>query len=348
MSNGEITIFYDVFLILLCISIFILAILLFIFCKKKPIKIEENPPSAKLSASFHSLMDIDSATDGFKNSRIIGKGWLGTVYAAVMPSIRGRELVAIKRIHPHLVLTNAGFGFSSTIKWLSLADHPHIVQILGYSEAPGERIIVMEFQGMLSLEFYLYQNPDGAALLDWGRRVKIAAGIARGIEYLHELMTPHIVHGRIKPSNILIDAKFRAKLCDYGLNFLAPMERQGQGLMGYVDNEYWIDKKGASKESDLYGLGVVLLELLSGRRNGEDEEKGLSSIVEWALPLIKNMKFSELLDHRLVIPSDIEPLVRLGKVALACVGNSRKNRPSIAQVVPILNNLEKDIYSSSS
>lgn len=337
MSYGEITIVYDVGLLILCISIVILSILLFISCKtkeKKSYQIEETKP-AKLSASSHSFMDIHAATDGFKNSRIIGKGWIGTVYAGVMQPTG--ELVAVKRIHPHLVfLSNAGrsaFGFSSVLKWLSLAHHPNLAQITGYSEAPGERIIVMEFQGMLSLDFYLYRNPDGSNLLDWNRRLRIAAGAARGIEYLHETMAPHIVHGRIKPSNILIDAKFNAKLCDYGLQFLVPKESGKVMAAGYDDEELYC------KESDVYGFGVVLLELLSGRRSS-DEEQGLINIVDWALPLIKQMNFSELLDPRLGITTNIEPLVRLSKVALACVANSSKNRPSIVHVVAILNNLE--------
>lgn len=194
---------------------------------------------------------------------------------------------------------------------------------------------MMEFGGMLSLDFYLHQNPDGAALLDWSRRLRIAAGAARGIEYLHEVVAPPIIHGCVKPSNILVDVKLCARLCDYGLHFLAANEKQG--LEGHVDEEYWVEKRGASKECDVFGLGVVLLELLSGRRS----EKG--SIVEWALPLIKEVRFSELLDPRLAIPSNVEPLVRLGRVALACVGNSRENRPRIAHVATILSNLEVDL-----
>lgn len=193
----------------------------------------------------------------------------------------------------------------------------------------------MEFGGMLSLDFYLHQNPDGAALLDWSRRLRIAAGAARGIQYLHQVAAPPVIHGCVKPSNILVDVKFCARLCDYGLHFLAPQERQG--LVGYVDDEYWIDKKGGSKECDVFGLGVVLLELLSGRRC----EGGL--IVEWGLPLIKGCQWTDFLDPRLAIPTDVEPLVRLGKVALACVGNSRQNRPSIGHLVAILSCLEMSL-----
>lgn len=344
MRHGE-GIAYHLVLALLSLVVFLFIILaIFIVWKNKKNKrsnemvydqkSDQESPSVKLYGSVpYSLVDIDVATDGFDERRIIGKGRLGTVYAAVLA---GGELVAVKRIHPRFVLRNAGLGlgFNPILKWLSLANHPNVLPILGFSQGPGERIVVMEFMGMMSLDFYLHQNPDGAALLDWGRRLRVATGVARGLEYLHEVVAPPIVHGGVKPSNILIDVKFSAKICDYGLSFLAPNEKEG--LVGYVDEEYWVEPKGASKESDVYGLGVVLLELLSGRRS----DGGL--IVKWGLPLIKEMKMDEVLDPRLVVPNDIKPLVRLAKVASACVGNSRKNRPSIGQVVTILNNLQDE------
>lgn len=334
MSYGQ-NIAYYLVMVLLSISLVILGVILTILCRKKPAHKSEETLPIKPSARPYSLIEIHTATDGFNHRRIIGKGRLGTVYAAILTS---GELVAVKRIHPQLVLgNNASFGFSSVLKSLSLAHHPHIVPILGFSEGPGERIIMMEFVGMVNLDFFLHQNSDGASLLDWGRRLRIASGVAKGLEYLHEGLTPNIVHGCIKASNILIDVKFCARICDYGLSFLAP-HHEKQGVVGYVDEEYWVAKRGcnACKESDVFGLGVLLLELLSGRRS----EEGL--LVKWALPLIKEMRFGELLDTRLVIPSDLKPLVRLGKVASACVGNSRKNRPCVAQVATILNNLEMD------
>ncbi|XP_031126177.1 proline-rich receptor-like protein kinase PERK15 [Ipomoea triloba] len=338
MKHGEVIIVvYDVVLVVLSIALIILGVLLFLCCKKKRPAVEDDGngchKAAKLSAAAYTLTEMDAATDGFNPRRIIGKGRLGVVYSGVLPEGRG-ELVAVKRFHPRLVLSNAGagFGFSSLLRWLSLADHPNLVPILGFSEAPGERIVLMEYGGMLSLEFYLHQNPDAAALLHWPRRVKVAAGVARGLEFLHEGMAPHIVHGCVKGSNVLIDVEFCARLCDYGLYFLASNERQE--VVGYVDEEYWGGGGGGSKESDVYGFGVVLLELLSGRKSQE----GL--LVKWALPLLKEMKFGEVLDPRLEIPCDINPLVRLAKVASACVGNSRKSRPTIVQVAAILNNLE--------
>lgn len=324
---------YDISLSFLILSFIVLVIILIIIilCKKKQVKGQEILPVRK-SAHIYSLIDIDAATDGFSTRRIVGQGRLGTVYTAVMS--RG-DMVVVKRIHPRLVLSNAGNStFSTVLKSLCAVQHPHVVSIIGFSEAPGERIIVSEFVSLISLEFYLHGNSDGVSLLDWGNRLKVAAGVARGLEYLHEVVVPPVVHGCVKSSNVLIDLKFVAKICDYGLSFLAPREKEG--LVGYVDEEFWINKKGGSKESDVYGLGVILLEILSGRRSG----RGFN-IVKWALPLIKEMEISQVLDTRIVIPSDMKPLVRLAKVAAACVGNSRKNRPSILQVVAILNNLEE-------
>lgn len=335
MNRGENIAYYFV-LVGLSICLVVLGILLyFIWKKRSPVEYQETP-SIKLCARAYTLTDIDAATDGFDTRRIVGQGRLGIVYAAMLEQ---GEPVAVKRIHPRLVLmSNAGFRFSTLIKSLSYAQHPNIVPIIGFSEAPGERIILMEFVGLANLEIYLHQSNDGASVLDWSHRLRIAAGAARGLEYLHEGKAPSIVHGCVKASNILIDAKFCARVCDYGLaNFMTPQEKNG--LVGYVDDEYWSDHGGGNfcKESDVYGFGVLLLELLSGRRS----EEGL--LVKWALPLVKDMRFHEVLDPRLVLPSEMKSLVRLGKVASACVGNSRKSRLSMGQVAAILNNLEMEV-----
>lgn len=167
------------------------------------------------------------------------------------------------------------------------------------------------------------------APLSWGIRLRVAAGAARGIEHLHEGNAPSVVHGCIKPSNVMIDTNFCARVCDYGISFLmGPDERRG--MVGYVDGEGW----GVCKENDMYGFGVVLLELLSGRRS----EGGM--VVAWALPLIREGKVGEVLDENVGVPMDMKPLARMAKVASACVGNGRKSRPSISHVAAILSSLE--------
>ncbi|KAL1206313.1 Serine/threonine-protein kinase-like protein ACR4 [Cardamine amara subsp. amara] len=329
---------YASVLSLLSLSILFLIIFLFLLCRKKTIRSDNEAllPETKPAGLAYSLTELDSATDGFNQRRIIGSGRLGTVYGAVIPT--HKNLVAVKRIHPGLVLSKPGFGFSTVLKSLSSSHHQNVVSILGFSEAPGERIIVTEFIGEgKSLNDYLHEdsNPNESAEsavaveFDWRKRFKIAAGAARGLEYLHEITNPRIIHGRFTSSNILLDEKSNAKICDYGFAFLIPREKSG--IFGYIEEGY-------CKESDVYGYGVVLLEILSGRRS----ENGL--IVKWATPLIKEQRFSELLDPRIVVQSEIKCLViRLAKVALACVGNSRRSRPSISEVAAILNSLEMEV-----
>ncbi|KAJ0252697.1 Serine-threonine/tyrosine-protein kinase [Hirschfeldia incana] len=294
---------------------------------KKPTRSDESLlPVTKPVGLSYPLTEIDSATDGFNQRRIIGSGRLGTVYAAVIPT--HKNLVAVKRIHPGLVLSKPGFGFTTILKTLSSSSlHPNAVSILGFSEAPGERIVVTEFIGEAkSLSDHLQHDLE----FDWRKRFKAAAGAARGLEYLHEVANPRIVHGRFTSSNVLLDEEFAAKVSDYGFAFLIPREKSE--IAAYVEEGY-------CRESDVYGFGVVLLEILSGRRS---EENG-SSIVEWATPLIKEERFAELLDLRVVVRSEVKCLViRLAKVALACVGNSRRSRPTVSQVAAILNSLERE------
>ncbi|CAN8245935.1 unnamed protein product [Cochlearia groenlandica] len=324
---------YASVLSILSLSLLLLIIFLFLSCRKKPNRSDESLlPETKPAGFAYPLTELDSATDGFNQRRIIGSGRLGTVYAAVIP--RHRNLVAVKRIHPGLVLSKPGSGFSTVLKTLSSSRHPNVVSILGFSEAPGERIVVTEFVGEArSLCDHLHGDSDlesavSAAVFDWRTRFGAAAGAARGLEYLHETMNPRIVHGRVSSSNILLDEKLAAKICDYGFAFLIPREKSEISV--YVEEGY-------CKESDVYGFGVVLLEILSGRRS----DNGL--IVKWATPLIKEQRFGELLDQRIVVQSEIKSLViRLAKVALACVGNSRRSRPSISQVAAILNSLERE------
>ncbi|KAL8130127.1 hypothetical protein V2J09_019282 [Rumex salicifolius] len=295
----------------------VLALVLVFLCKKQPVESEENLPiTIRPNARAYPLAAVDLATDGFNPRQVLGKGRLGTTYIGVLD---GGILIAAKRIHSSLVLSQGGFGFTSMIKPLSLAQHPHIVPIVGYSEGPGERIILTELVSTMSLDqFYSHQDSQCQGeppMLDWSQRVRIASGVARGLGYLHSKMSPPVVHGSVKPSNILVDSDLRARVCDFGLGFLGPPKEKDVSLVGYVDEEYWVGGTSGSpcKESDVYGFGVVVLELLSGRRS----EQGL--LVKWGLPLIKEMRFSELLDQRLVAPAQMKPLVRLAKVASACV-----------------------------
>ncbi|CAL9049544.1 unnamed protein product [Musa banksii] len=310
MNHEDSTISVDAAIALVGVVLLALSVVLYVICKKRcAVDPDDTSTVAILPAHSHQLSDVESATDGFHGSRVVGQGRLGTVYKAT--SATG-DTYTVKRIHHHLVLGNPGVSFSSRMKSLSYANHPN-----------------------LSLDYHLHQSyledcrRPSSGLLSWDIRIRVAAGTARGIEHLHDGSVPGIVHGCIKPSNIMLDMDFCARICDYGLSFLVePGDRRE--MVGYRDGE----GGGACKENDVYGLGVVLLELLSGRRCDGGK------LVEWALPLIRECRVREILDGRMGLPMDLTPLTRMAKVASACVGNGRKTRPSIAHVAAILSSLE--------
>ncbi|KAJ4757018.1 Kinase family protein [Rhynchospora pubera] len=333
---------YVIIAISLSLLLVILPLLIFLCYKirRQPSSSCATANDTSVTALLHAgplpMSDLEAATDGFHYSRLIGKGYLGTVYKALTAPDTS-HVVAIKRLHPHLVLSHPGPTFSLAMKSLSfVASHPNIVPVLGYAEAPGERIIMYEYVHMKTLETFLYGvGADGGQLmrqLSWATRVKIAAGIARGLDHLHMSTALGIAHGCLKPCNVFIDkADYCARLSDYGLGFLLQDEDGRKGMVGYVDKEGW----EVCKENDVYAFGVILLEMLSGRKS-----EG-SRLVEWALPLIRVSRAEELLDKRLALTfNEIRVLARMAKVASACVGNSRGYRLNMAEVVAILNRLE--------
>ncbi|KAF3342101.1 putative receptor protein kinase CRINKLY4 [Carex littledalei] len=299
---------------------------------------DDTSVTALLRAGPFPMADLEAATDSFHHSRLIGKGHLGTVYKASTAPDIGNS-VAIKRLHSRLVLSHPGPTFSRAIKSLSfVASHLNIIPVLGYAEAPGERIIIYEYVPEKTLESFLYGvGVDGGQLmrqLSWRTRVKIAAGIARGLEHLHASTALGIAHGCLKPCNVFIDKDYIARVSDYGLGFLLQGEEEKKSMAGYVDKEGY----EVCKENDVYAFGVIILEMLSGRRC----EGG--RLVEWALPLIRVSRVEEVLDKRLAFPfMEIRVLVRMAKVASACVGNSRGYRLLMAEVVAIFNRLEMEL-----
>lgn len=326
------------FLVILCLLIFL--------CFKKRQQpsspcgtADDTSVTALLRSGPFPMTDLEAATDGFHHSCLIGKGNLGTVYKASSTAPAASRPVAIKRLHPHLVLSHPGPAFSRAIKSLSfVASHPNVVPVLGYAEAPGERIIIYEYVQMKTLETFMYGvGVDGGQLmrhLNWRTRVKIAADIARGIEHLHASTALGIVHGCLKPCNVFIDKDYTAKVCDYGLGFVLQGEEGRRGMEGYTDKEGY----EVCKENDVYAFGVIILEILSGRKSEDGR------LVEWALPLIRVSRVEEVLDKRLTFPFvEIRVLARMAKVASACVGNSQGYRLTMAEVVPIFNRLEMEL-----
>jgi serine/threonine protein kinase len=238
----------------------------------------QNMPSQALTFS-----QLDAATGGFSEKNLLGEGGFGRVYKGRLEDTK--EVIAVKQLDRDGFQGNREFLVE--VLMLSLLHHPNLVKLLGYCTDSDQRILVYEYMPKGSLEDHLLDLPPNWKPLPWHTRMQIAVGAAKGIEYLHEVANPPVIYRDLKASNILLDRDFNAKLSDFGLAKLGPMGDQSHvstrvmGTYGYCAPEYAMTGK-LTKMSDIYSFGVVLLELITGRRaidvNRPSEEQVL---VHW-------------------------------------------------------------------
>ncbi|KAG6524244.1 hypothetical protein ZIOFF_014150 [Zingiber officinale] len=234
-----------------------------------------------ISFSYNELYNM---TNGFSPQNILGEGGFGCVYKGQLPD--GKEIAAKQ------LKVGSGQGereFKAEVEIISRVHHRHLVSLVGYCISDNQRLLVYDFVPNGTLDSHLHGNET--AVLDWPTRVKIAAGAARGIAYLHEDCHPRIIHRDIKSSNILLDNNFEAQVSDFGLARLA-MDAKTHvttrviGTFGYMAPEYASSGK-LTERSDVYSFGVVLLELITGRKPVDDTQPmGEESLVEWVVRLL--------------------------------------------------------------
>ncbi|XP_031095817.1 serine/threonine-protein kinase-like protein ACR4 isoform X1 [Ipomoea triloba] len=301
-------------------------------------------------AQMFTYEELDRATEGFKEESQVGKGSFSCVFKGVLKD--GTE-VAVKRAVMSPDMKKNSKEFHTELDLLSRLNHAHLLNLLGYCEEGGERLLVYEYMANGSLHQHLHGNNRGLKeQLDWVKRVTIAVQAARGIEYLHGYACPPVIHRDIKSSNILIDEEHNARVADFGLSLLGPANSSSPlaelpaGTLGYLDPEYYRLHYLTTK-SDVYSFGVLLLEILSGRK-AIDMQFEEGNIVEWAVPLIKAGDIEAILDPVLKLPSDIEALRRIANVACKCVRMRGKERPSMDKVTTSLERALAQLMGSPS
>ncbi|KAH9760481.1 protein kinase domain-containing protein [Citrus sinensis] len=282
--------------------------------------------------SFIEYKLLEKATDSFHESNILGEGGFGCVYKAKLDD---NLHVAVKKLD--CATQDAGREFENEVDLLSNIHHPNVVCLLGYSAHDDTRFIVYELMENRSLDIQLHGPSHGSALT-WHMRMKIALDTARGLEYLHEHCNPAVIHRDLKSSNILLDSKFNAKLSDFGLAITDGSQNKNNlklsGTLGYVAPEYLLDGKLTDK-SDVYAFGVVLLELLLGRRPVEKLAPAqCQSIVTWAMPqLTDRSKLPNIVDPVIKSTMDLKHLYQVAAVAVLCVQPEPSYRPLITDVL---------------
>ncbi|TKY68045.1 Serine/threonine-protein kinase protein CCR4 [Spatholobus suberectus] len=299
-----------------------------------------------------SLETLLQATNNFCEDNKIGIGSFGSVYRA---TLEGGKEVAIKRAEASSSSTYTVLGgqvdkdnaFVNELESLSRLHHKNLVRLLGFYEDTKERILVYEYMNNGSLTDHLHKLQT-SALMSWPVRIKVALDAARGIEYLHQYATPPIIHRDIKSANILLDAKWTARVSDFGLSLMGPdpedeeahLSLLAAGTVGYMDPEYY-RLQHLTPKSDVYSFGVVLLELLSGYKAIHKNENGVPrNVVDFVVPFIAQDEIHRVLDKRVPPPTpfEIEAVAFVGYLAADCVRLEGRDRPTMSQVV---NNLER-------
>lgn len=302
--------------------------------------LRQNPVNSNLDLFTYEEMKL--ATKRFRPDQVLGEGGFGIVYKGVIdgnvrPGYKTTR-VAIKELDPE--------GLQGDREWLAEVNylgqlrHPNLVKLIGYCCDDDHRLLVYEYMASGSLEKHLF--PRVCSTLTWSRRMKIALDAAKGLAFLHSAER-QIIYRDFKTSNILLDADFNAKLSDFGLAKDGPMGDQTHvstrvmGTYGYAAPEY-VMTGHLTARSDVYGFGVVLLEMLIGRRAMDKSRPSREhNLVEWARPLLNSSKkLLKILDPRMEGQYSTKVAIKVAALAYQCLSQNPRGRPVMSQVVELL------------
>ncbi|KAF5741050.1 serine/threonine-protein kinase PBS1-like [Tripterygium wilfordii] len=308
------------------------------------------PIKRRRGSSVFTLKEMEEATCFFSEENLLGKGGFGKVYRG---TLRSGEVVAIKKMElPPFKEAEGELEFRVEVDILSRLDHPNLVSLIGYCADGKHRFLVYEYMRNGNLQDHL--NGLVETRMDWPLRLKVALGAAKGLAFLHsssDVGIP-IVHRDFKSTNILLDANFEAKISDFGLAKLMPEGQETYitarvlGTFGYFDPEYTSTGK-LTLQSDVYAFGVVLLELLTGRRAVEINQGPIDQNLVLQVRHLLNgqKKLRKVIDPELSRCSyTIESIVMFANLASRCVRVESSERPSMAECVKELHII---IYTNS-
>ncbi|MCO5604125.1 hypothetical protein L7F22_058285 [Adiantum nelumboides] len=287
--------------------------------------------------------ELRAATRNFSRSHLLGEGGFGCVYKGSLrrSSGNGIQEVAVKQLN-----RNGQQGHKewlSEVHFLGMVEHPNVVKLVGYCAEDDhrgmQRLLVYEFMPNKSLEYHLFSK--GPSVLSWEQRLNMMLGAARGLAYLHEEISGiQVIFRDFKTSNILLDKDFTPKLSDFGLARQGPELGESHvttvvvGTQGYAAPEY-IQTGHLTSKSDVWSFGVVLLEMLAGRRSMErNRPKNEQQLLDWMKPYLKGQrKVDSFVDARLEGKYSLIQAERVAKLAFQCLNKSARMRPLMSEVV---------------
>ncbi|XP_045794142.1 receptor-like cytosolic serine/threonine-protein kinase RBK2 [Trifolium pratense] len=304
--------------------------------KSKSLSFRENPTLSDLynfrsSLVNFTLSDLRIATNNFSKENLIGRGGFAEVYKG---RLLDGQLIAVKRLNKG-TLDERTSNFLSELGIIAHLDHPNTAKLIGCG-VEGEMHLVFQLSPLGSLDSLLHGSNKNE--LDWSKRYKIMVGIADGLLYLHEYCQRRIIHRDIKAENILLTENFEPQICDFGLAKWLPEQcshhnvQKSEGTFGYFAPEYLLHGI-VDEKTDVYSFGVLLLEIITGRRVLDHLHQ---SLVLWAKPLLDANNIKDLVDPSLGGDYDQEQMDRIVLTASLCVENSPILRPRMSQVSILL------------
>ncbi|CAA7033396.1 unnamed protein product [Microthlaspi erraticum] len=319
------------------VTLILLALLFFFVVYKKRLQEGEILEDWEINHP-HRLRykDLYAATEGFKEYRIIGTGGFGTVYRGSI-STSSSDQIAVKKITPNSM--QGVREFVAEIESLGRLRHKNLVNLQGWCKHKNDLLLIYDYIPNGSLDSLLYSKPrQSGAVLSWNARFQIAKGIASGLLYLHEEWEKIVIHRDVKPSNVLIESNMNPRLGDFGLARLYERGSQSHttvvvGTIGYMAPE--LTRNGnSSSASDVYAFGVLLLEIVSGRR---PTDSGTFFLADWVMELYASGEILPAVDPRLGSAYDGGEAKLALSVGLLCCHQRPASRPSMRTVLRYMN-----------
>ncbi|KAF8377079.1 hypothetical protein HHK36_030452 [Tetracentron sinense] len=304
--------------------------------KSLPKELEDLHEKYSSTCRLFGYQELLSATSNFMPENLVGKGGSSQVYRGCLPD--GKEL-AVKILKPSEDVLKE---FILEIEIIRALHHKNIISLSGFCFEDSNLLLVYDFLSRGSLEENLHGNKKDKVEFGWGERYRVAVGVAEALDYLHNGSAQPVIHRDVKSSNILLSHDFEPQLSDFGLAIWASTSSSHitctdvAGTFGYLAPEYFMYGK-VNEKIDVYAFGVVLLELLSGRKPiSSDYPKGQESLVMWAKPILNGGKVFQLLDPSLGSNYDRDQMEKMVLAASFCIRRAPRSRPQMSLILKLL------------
>ncbi|WCJ34540.1 Wall-associated kinase family protein [Euphorbia peplus] len=289
---------------------------------------------------IYSDEELATATNKYDKTNLIGEGGFGSVYKG---KLRDGTQVAIKK-PKDLKKTQINEDFRNEIGIISQINHKNVVKILGICLETKIPLLVYELISNGSLDHYLHHQTSIRVVKNWGNCLRIASEAARAFEYLHSLANPPVIHGDVKPANILLDEHYTAKVADFGASvIISPdqniMDSKIQGTLGYIDPEYFLTGI-LTEKSDVYSFGIVLVEIITGEKPNSVARWGGKTTIQYFRSALEGNRLNEMLCFIVNSDDEMEQIQIFANVAKNCLNSIGDKRPTMTEVAEELGKLK--------